>query len=367
MSLSLFVLLPLFVRALGGTETTVGTIVGAGALASVCCRPFIGGLLDRISRRTMLLWGQALNTLSFLPFLWIDAVGWPLVVATVAHWIVWGYLFAAYFTYAADLAPPSRRGEGLAIFGLWGILTNGLGPALGEWLIAQWGFPALFAVATGFASVSLALTLLVQRQPAVGASLGRSVASDLGMLLRRDPNGPLRVFCAMALFGAGINAVWYFLALFGRTVGIERVSPFFLAYAATSVALRLWGRQLPDRLGPHRVAMPFFAVFGAGLFGVCALPMPGVIILAGMACGAGHGVLWPVLQSLALERTAVVMAGATVALSTAALDLGGVIGSPIFGHVAETFGYRPMFSLAGGCALLALGLMATDPVRRRRS
>ena len=361
----MFVLVPLFVRSLGGTESTVGALVGVGAFASVCCRPFVGGLLDRVSRRRTLLWGQTANTLSFLPFLWIEALGPTLVAATIVHWIVWGYLFAAYFTYAADLSPPARRAEGIAIFGMWGILTNGLGPTLGEWLIARGGFPWLFGVAAGFGALSLALTLLVPFTPAPPVVAGRSVRSDLGVLLRRRGGGPRRVFVVMALFGAGINAVFYFLALFSRTVGIERVAPFFLAYSGTSVVLRLFGRRLPDRLGPHRVAVPFLAVFGLGLLGVCGLPAAGVMVMAGMACGAGHGVLWPVLQSLALDRTAAAMAGSTVALSTAALDVGGVVGNPIFGWVAETFGYRPMFTLAAGCAVVALGLLANDPMRHR--
>jgi MFS family permease len=365
MSLSMFVLVPLFVRALGGTETTIGTLVGAGALASVCCRPFAGGWLDRTSRRTALLWGQTINMLSFLPFLAIHALGPALYLALIAHWIVWGFLFAAYFTYAADLAPPSRRGEGLAIFGMWGILTNGLGPTLCEWLIGWGGFPWLFGVAAGFAGVSLALTLLVPFRAAPPGARGRSVLGDLRVLLRGAPGGPLRVFVVMALFGAGINAVWYFLALFGRTVGIDHVAPFFLAYAATSVCLRLFGRRLPDRLGPHRVAIPFLGVFALGQLVVCALPAPGAMLLAGVACGAGHGVLWPVLQALALARTSPAMAGAVVAVSTAALDVGGVVGNPVFGWVAETFGYRPMFTLAACCALAALSLMAIDPIRQR--
>lgn len=363
----MFVLFPLFVRSLGGTETTVGLLVGTGAAASVLCRPFVGGLLDRVSRRRTLLWGQVVNLLSFLPFLWIATVGPALYLAAIVHWVVWGYLFAAYFTYAADLAPPSRRGEGLAIFGMFGILTNGLGPTLGEWVIDRGGFPGFFVVATAFAAASLALTCFVRAAPPPGNPVGRSVAKDLAVLLQRGGGGPLRVFGAMALFGAGINAAWYFLPLFGHTIGIERVAPFFLAYSATSVALRLFGRRLPDRLGPHRVALPFLGVFGLGLLSVCALPTPGVIVLAGMACGAGHGALWPVLQTLALDRAAAGMAGATVALSTAALDVGGVVGNPVFGWVAETSGYRPMFTLAACAALGALALMATDPMRRRRT
>ncbi|MFN8544800.1 MAG: MFS transporter [Candidatus Binatia bacterium] len=111
MSLSMFILFPLYVRALGGTESTIGLVLGVGTAASVAARPIVGTLLDRVGRRRVLLWGNALNAVSFLPFLWLSGLGAPLYVWTIAHDVLWGLLFAGYFTYAADLVPAARRAE----------------------------------------------------------------------------------------------------------------------------------------------------------------------------------------------------------------------------------------------------------------
>src|SRR5207244_6595102 len=149
MSLAVFLLFPLFVQRLGGSSVAIGLLLGAGEAASVAARPLVGLALDRFGRRRVLLWGNGLNAASFLPFLALGRVGPWLLAATVIHCVLWGALFASYFTYAADLVPPGRRAEGIAVFGAAGMLTNGLGPSLGEVVIAGAGFSAFFITAAG--------------------------------------------------------------------------------------------------------------------------------------------------------------------------------------------------------------------------
>src|SRR5439155_169004 len=50
MSMGMFLLFPLFVRALGGDELTIGLVLGSGLAVSVGLRPTVGALLDRLGR-----------------------------------------------------------------------------------------------------------------------------------------------------------------------------------------------------------------------------------------------------------------------------------------------------------------------------
>src|SRR2546428_12808458 len=172
MSLAMFLLFPLFVRRLGGSSATIGLLLGAGLAASVAARPLVGLALDRFGRRRVLLWGNGLNAASFLPFLALGRIGPWLVAATIVHCVLWGALFASYFTYAADLVPPGPRAQGIAVFGAAGMLTNGLGPSLGEVVISRAGFSAFFLTAAAFALVSFALTLAVPLRPATSPAGG---------------------------------------------------------------------------------------------------------------------------------------------------------------------------------------------------
>src|SRR2546422_8831950 len=54
-----FFLLPLHVRALGGTERTIGVVMGTSGLAGLVSVLAVGALLDRFGRRIFLLGGLA--------------------------------------------------------------------------------------------------------------------------------------------------------------------------------------------------------------------------------------------------------------------------------------------------------------------
>lgn len=361
----MFLLFPLFVRALGGDELAIGMVLGSGLAVSVALRPAVGTLLDRVGRRRVLIWGGMANVLSFPAFLLVGDTGpWLYLVATF-HLVAGGALFASYFTYAADLVPAGRRVEGIAIFGVAGMAPNGLGPWLGETVIARVGFAGFFLVATVFALVSLALTTSIEDRvpdPAhamVGAH--RRPVRDMARLVLHG--GLLPVLGATALFGAGINAAFYFVAPFTRDLQIAQAAPFFIAYALTTIALRVVGRRLPDRVGAHPIAIPSFGVFALGLAALCLLPRAGVLVAAGMACGAGHGSLFPVLNGLAVARTPARFHGTVVSLYTAALDGGGVLGTPLCGALAHVFGYRTMFAVMAAASLAGLLLMTGDARR----
>jgi MFS family permease len=83
-------------------------------------------------------------------------------------------------------------------------------------------------------------------------------------------------------------------------------------------------------------------------------------MVAGMACGAGHGSLFPVLNAIAVARAPAGKQGAVVGLHTAAIDAGAVIGTPLCGVVAGWLGYPAMYAVMGLASLGGLGLMARD-------
>jgi MFS family permease len=104
------------------------------------------------------------------------------------------------------------------------------------------------------------------------------------------------------VLAVALNAAFFFVAPYTRDVGLARSGSFFVAYSATSVVIRLFGRRVLDVLGPHLISYPAFAIFGFGLAALALLPAPGILVLSGIACGAGHGTLFPVLNALAISR-----------------------------------------------------------------
>jgi predicted MFS family arabinose efflux permease len=184
---------------------------------------------------------------------------------------------------------------------------------------------------------------------------------DLAEALRHP--GLARVLVVTVLLGVAINAAYFFTAPFVHDLGIARAGPFFIAYSATSVVIRLFGRRTLDLWGPHRVSIPAFVIFGAGLLGLACLPAPGLLVLSGVACGVGHGTLFPVLNALATHRAPAGLQGTVVSLHTAAIDLGAVLGTPVCGAVAELLGYPSMFAVSALACGAGTWLVMSDPLR----
>ncbi|MFN8544801.1 MAG: MFS transporter [Candidatus Binatia bacterium] len=243
--------------------------------------------------------------------------------------------------------------------------TNGIAPAVGEVIIAHAGFPAYFVTAAvlGAAAFVLTATLVTEppRDEAMSVAAGGGVLRAMREAIRRGRLGPL--LAATGLFGVGINSVFVFVAPYTRRLGLERAGPFFAAYAGASIAVRIVGRRLPDRVGPHRMAIPAFALYAAALGSLCLLPHANVLALAGAAGGVGHGTLFPVLNALAVTRTPVWLHGTVVSLVTGTLDLGAVVGTPVCGAIADWVGYPAMYLTVAVASLGGLALMMVD--RRR--
>jgi len=64
-----------------------------------------------------------------------------LLLLRVLHGIGWGAATTAASTLIADIAPPSRRGEAMGIFGMASNVAMAIGPALSFMLLYSSGVP----------------------------------------------------------------------------------------------------------------------------------------------------------------------------------------------------------------------------------
>src|SRR5207237_1382643 len=79
------------------------------------------------------------------------------------HGVCEASLFASLFAYAADVVPAERRIEGIALFGVSGMLPMSVSSLLGDAILEHATYPTLFTVAIGFSAIGFVLL------PALGA------------------------------------------------------------------------------------------------------------------------------------------------------------------------------------------------------
>ena len=120
LSLNAFILLPLYIQALGGTEVEIGAIMGLYSAMGILCQPLIGPWVDVIGRRPFMLAGAGLNLAASLLATAPGGVG-LLAVVRVLQGLGFSTFFVASFSYVVDIIPPARRG-----WALWPLRRVGL-------------------------------------------------------------------------------------------------------------------------------------------------------------------------------------------------------------------------------------------------
>ena len=340
-----FFLLPLYVRAFGGSETTVGAVMGTTSAASLLVVPLIGMALDRFGRRRFLVLGTTGMTAAALGFLFVDRIG----VAVYALRVLQGLCFAAAFTaattLAAELAPRDRRAEALGVFGVSTLLTHALAPGLGEELIQRAGFHALFGVAAACTAVPL---LLLPGVPA--RRLHPGARTHVPWRVSRQQ---AVVISTMTLAGMGFGCVMTFIPTYVRDAGLGRVAFFYGAYSTVAVLTRVFGAQVSDSFGRRAVILPTLFALAVSICALAFVRNVPVLVAVGVLFGAAQGISYPTLHAYLVDLTPEAQLGRAQALFNGAFNLGTMSSAFLFGAVADWLGQRPMFMLAALTPLAA--------------
>jgi MFS family permease len=353
MGISFYILFPLFIRHLGGTEVTIGLYAGLTGAAAVLARIPVGRFLDTLGRRRVLLSAGALHIAAWLGFLAFRSISLGSAAFVIPYGLAAGALFATYFTYASDIIPLTRRSEGFAMFGVWGMLPNGLGPWIGERLIAQHGFQVYFVVAACFALVSFGLSFFLPETARRGGLPPAATVERSGAFRSREL---VVLLCGAFTFGLAVESVFVFLAPFSYAFGHGNVGFFFMTYACTAVAIRIISGRLPDRLGLRRVLIPALLAYSLG---VAAIPYGDRPLWTALAvlCGAAHGYAFPILNALVVAQVPETYRGRAVSWLTAMFDLGHTVGNPVLGVIAHELSYRAMYRASGTVLLVTTILL----------
>lgn len=134
---SLLPTLPAYVEDIGGTKQEIGTVMGAFAIGLLLFRPRLGQMVDRQSRKAVLLLGIVLAAIAPLGFLFVKSI--PLLIALRAfHGISIAAFTTAYSTLVVDFSPPAQRGEVIGYMSLVQPIGVALGPAVGGLLPKKW-------------------------------------------------------------------------------------------------------------------------------------------------------------------------------------------------------------------------------------
>ncbi|HEX6229733.1 MAG TPA: MFS transporter [Solirubrobacterales bacterium] len=341
--------LPRYVHGpLGSGDVAVGIVIGSFAVTGLLLRPLAGRFADRRGRRRAVLLGSLVVAAS--GFLYMLPLGVPgLVGARLLLGAGEGTVFTAGSAWIVDIAPPQRRGRVIGLYGLSVWTGLSVGPLIGELLLQLSGYTLVWIFA---GAVPLAGAAVAARLPDPFRPLPRDESHPL---IAREA---IRPGAALALASIGYATVAAFVVLHLDSREVGHGATVFGVFAATVVLTRLLGGDLPDLIGPARVAVAAAIVEAIGLVTLALAESLAVALAGALAMGAAFSLLYPSLSLIVVDRVPITRRGSALGTFTAFFDAGVGLGAPLAGLAAALSGYQGAFLMAAVAAAVCATAIA---------
>ncbi len=347
--------LALYINDIGGSNRIAGMVAGGLTLVMIITRPIFGHLIDRIGRRPIAVLGAilfALNTIAY-NFAYTMTI---LIVIRVLHGLSQGMFTVSTSTLVADIIPEERLTEGLGFFGVSSNLSGVLGPIVGLSLYQGFGAQVLFLFMSVFASIGAVAAILI-RLPAVARAERLHEQRSWSERMRSVPRFVVGLIefsvilpGLIAMFDwFGYSSVQNFLTTCGTARGIPSVSLYFTVSSCAMIATRLLAGRISRLFNSATVIFFSLGLMAASFVVVAFANTLSVLIVAGLLYGLGSGLAEPILQTLVFQLCPLSRRGAANATYGLIRDIGGGLGSTVWGSVTMSAGYTVTYLLSAAC------------------
>jgi MFS family permease len=359
---SLLPTLPLYVQSVGGSKQQIGFVMGAFAIGLLLSRPQLGKIADSRGRKQVLLLGVSVAALAPIGYLLAQSV--PLLLFLRAfHGISIAAFTTAYSALVTDLSPPGKRGELIGYMSLAAPIGLAFGPAMGGFIQAGIGYPALFAMSAAFATTALFITTKVVEPNFAELTKSDSLSEDKNsqkywqMLWNPRVRIPALV---LLLVGLVFGTLSTFMPLFIQETKVNLNPGLFYSMAAiASFSLRLVTGRASDKYGRGLFISGGLICYAVSMLLLYFANSSGAFLIAALVEGTAGGTVMPMMVTLMSDRCEPQERGRLFSICIGGFDLGIALAGPTLGFVAEQVGYRNMFGLAAVLAALALLIFVT--------
>jgi MFS family permease len=342
--------LPVYVKGpLGGSDVTVGIVLGAVPVGMLLTRPLAGRMIDHRGPRGVIivaLLGASLAA-ALYPFASSSAM---LLPARFLHGAAEACVYTGGLVWVVGMVAPERRGRAIGLYGLcvWSGFT--VGPPVGQIAHQLGGFNAVWALAAVPPAIG---ALVISRLPPPPASPEHEGRRQL------LPRGSIRPGIGGGMAGIGIAAINGFVVLlcidrgFGQTSGAIAIALF----ASATLVGRLVAGGLPDRLGPRRTMVIAVTLGASGQALIAVAPGWWAVGVGCVLFGFCWTLLFPALAMLVVDAVEPSQRGAGLAAYSSFFDLGFGVGAPLLGLIASELGYGALYVTAAvvvSCSLVSV-------------
>jgi len=324
---------------LGGSDQTIGLVIGVFSFVALASRFFSGPLADRRGRKTAFLTGLVSCALAGAVYLLPLGIA-GIYLARMLQGFGEACLYTGAAAWAVEVAGIHRSGQalGLVSSGIWGGISAG--PVVGQWL-GSFERAALMQTVAALVAAAILTRVSEEYHPASHPRRRRWIPASI-----------IAPGLAIGFVNVHYPVVAGFLILHLARYG--KAGPAaFSAYALLILLSRFFLGGLPDRFHPAITYYVGLAAMAAGLMVIGAGPGPVAAVAAAAALGFGFSFPWASVASTVLRQTPAGERGSALGVLTAFYDLFVGVSSFAAGAVAARFGYAATFLCAAGALLAA--------------
>lgn len=326
---------------LGGSDLTVGFVIGIFSFVALASRFISGPLADTRGRKLTFQIGLFSCALAGLAYLL--PLGLP---GAYLGRIFQGFGEACLYTGAAAWVVEeggllrSAQALGYLSSGIWGGISAG--PVVGHWL-GSFERAAMLQMVAAFIGLAMISRVTEHYKP------GKKHEGRRAWI----PRYLIAPGVTAGLVNVHYPVITGFLILYLAPHG-DSGPAAFTAYAGLILFSRFFLGRLPDRIRPDFTFYGGLILMALGLVVLASAPGPIVAVGGAALLGFGFSFPWSSIAATVMRQAPANQRGSAIGVMSAFYDLFVGISSFAAGAVAKRFGYQAAFAM-GAVAILAAG------------
>ena len=361
----IYPLLPVYLsRVLGVGAVSLGVIEGVADGVNSLLKIISGRLSDRWARRKpIVIAGYALSSVA-RPFIGVTTSWFQVLAIRALDRTGKGIRGAPRDAMLAELATPENRGR---VFGFHRAMDHTgavVGPLVATAFLFLWPgeYRTLFAltVVPGALAVWMLFTVKEDLKSQIPSSKSQIVNRE-SQVANRVAALPPRLWGVLAIiviFSLGNSADAFLLLRLSSALGHDAYLPLLWASLhVVKASLSMYGGALSDRIGRKAVIVAGWTIYAIVYLGFALADSAIVLVGWFLAYGIYFGLAEGTEKALVADLAPAGARGSAFGFYNAALGIGAMLASVIFGLLYERFGPAAAFGTGAALAALAAVLL----------
>jgi len=356
-----FPLIPLLAENIGAEPWEIGFAVGAFGLIGVFFSIPLGGIIDNVGPKRMLVFGVICNIANAVILLHANTIS-GLIIAQMIAGLAFTLVIVGSQALISKVSNAREREKAFGLLTVGSAIGLAIGPALGGFLVERFDYQTAFFLVLIFSSIGLLILGIRGKKESKRAySFFQDVKLAGGLALNPQVMIIL-MFVFVVLFAVNLNSS--FLPVLLRSEGLKEssVGSLISIFGLTSIGIRLFFSNLVAFANRKKIIA--FAM-GTVIVGVGMIPLMSSLTGFAMALsifGLGFGIAQPLSMVMIADLTDPSLSGLAMGLRFTVIMAANLLSPVILGFTVDILGLKSVFYFAAFVvSITAIYILAIRP------